>query len=1064
MPLFQQSVVKKYLNDLDKETLQQRWTVFTAHFHNPSIQQNIINAKEEEYQEGFVRDLFVNVLGYTLNPQPNYNFVLEKKTESDSTKSDGAILQGDKVVGIIELKDTATTDLDKVEKQAFGYKHRHRECIYVITANFQKLRFYINDAIEYEEFDLFNLTEERFALLYICLSEQTIFKNIPLLIKKASLTQEEAVTKKLYDDYSGFRKKLFHNIIELNPQYPKIELFQKTQKLLDRFLFILFAEDRLLLPPNSVREILRQWQQLKEMDAEVPLYDRFKKYFGYLNTGHQGKQYEIFAYNGGLFATDEMLDHIKIADAILYDSCYALSNYDFQTEIDVNILGHIFEHSLNEIEELQAEAKGDAIDKSRTRRKKEGIFYTPRYITKYIVANTVGALCEQKKEELSINEEVFAYRKRKDKKREDLVKLLDDYRHWLLQLTICDPACGSGAFLNQALEYLIAEHRYIDELKANLFGDAFVLTDLDNEILEHNLYGVDINEEAVEIARLSLWLRTAKKDRKLSSLTSHIQCGNSLIADPAVAGDKAFNWQKAFPKVFEKGGFDVVIGNPPYLRVQGLKEHHAEQVKYFEEYFKSATMNYDLYVLFMEKSLSLIKENGKISFILPHKFLIADFGIGIRELFAQKRAVSKLIHFGSDLVFEEASTYTCIIELSNRINEALLYTQINPHKLQESISFNAIPFEKLSGDNWQLSNNEITKILDKLKTQPYTLENAFEKIFVGLQTSADKVYVLDNAKENNGIVVGYSNSLEENIEIERDFVKPFLKGQDISRYKNLENSAFVIFPYLIKQDKAESMSEKYIQEKFPKGYSYLKKCETQLRARESNKMNVDGKWFQYIYPKSLASFGQPKIISQEISLGCNLAYDKDGVFYHATTCYSFVRNKTFKSSYKYYLALLNSNLLWFFLKNTGTELRGGYFRFKTNYLKPFPIPAEPDAQIEGALANRADILLEKNKELNVINQQLLQLLQSNFPAVQVNKKLEQWPSLSFAEFLKELGKQKIKPSLPQQAEWMKYFKEQKTKALALQTIIDTTDKEIDAMVYALYGLTEEEIRIVEGNG
>ena len=274
MPLFQQSVVKKYLNDLDKETLQQGWAAFTAHFHNSTIQQNILTAKAEEYQEGFVRDLFVTVLGYTLNPQPDYNFVLEKKTEADSTKSDGAIISpslgggagGGHTIAVIELKDTATTDLDKVEKQAFGYKHRHPDCTYIITANFQKLRFYINDAIEYEEFDLFTLTQDRFALLYLCLSEQTILKNIPLLIKKASLMQEEAVTKKLYSDYSGFRKKLFHNIAELNPQHTKIELFQKTQKLLDRFLFILFAEDRMLLPPNSVRETLnfrfaKPWQE-----------------------------------------------------------------------------------------------------------------------------------------------------------------------------------------------------------------------------------------------------------------------------------------------------------------------------------------------------------------------------------------------------------------------------------------------------------------------------------------------------------------------------------------------------------------------------------------------------------------------------------------------------------------------------------------------------------------------------------------------------------------------------------------------------------------------------------
>lgn len=690
MPLFQQSVLKKYLSDLDKDNLQQRWTVFTAHFHNPTIQQNILNAKEEEYQEGFVRDLFVDVFGYTLNPQPDYNFVLEKKTEAGSTKSDGAILQDGKVVGIIELKDTATTDLDKVEKQAFGYKHRHRECIYAITANFQKLRFYINDAIEYEEFDLFNLTQERFALLYLCLSEQTIFKNIPLLIKKASLTQEEVVTKKLYDDYSGFRKKLFHNIIELNPQYPKIELFQKTQKLLDRFLFILFAEDRLLVPPNSVREILRQWQQLKEMDAEVPLYERFKKYFGYLNTGHQGKQYEIFAYNGGLFANDEMLDHIKIDDAILYDSCMALSNYDFQTEIDVNILGHIFEHSLNEIEELQAEAKGNAIDKTKTRRKKEGIFYTPRYITKYIVANTVGALCEQKKEELSINEEVFAYRKRKDKKREELVKLLDDYRHWLLQLTICDPACGSGAFLNQALEYLIAEHRYIDELKANLFGDAFVLTDLDNEILEHNLFGVDINEEAAEIARLSLWLRTAKKDRKLSSLNNHIQCGNSLIDDSAIAGDKAFNWQKAFPKIFEKGGFDVVIGNPPYGA-----ELQEDIKKHFKKVFKiSAEGKIDTYKLFFEKGFTLLKNNGLFSFITPNTFLYNTQSKKLRQLIINTFRIVDAVELRKNIFEDAPDVVTTILTLKKE--------KLKEYSFRTRVAFPKKIYRDINNDAWDI--------------------------------------------------------------------------------------------------------------------------------------------------------------------------------------------------------------------------------------------------------------------------------------------------------------------------------------------------------------------------
>ncbi len=418
MPLFQRSVLKKYLNDVNKAQLQTSWQLFQQHFFDPAIQQNIRDSKEEEYQEGFVRDLFVKVLSYTLNPQPDYNFVLEKKTVTDATKSDGAILSNDEVIGVVELKDTGTADLDKVSNQAFGYKHKHKNCIYVITSNFEKLRFYINDSTDYEEFDLFTLTQEQFAVLYLCLQKQNVLSNVPLQIKQQSLVQEQNVTKELYAHYSLFKRKLFQNIADQNTQHDKLLLFKKTQKLLDRFLFIFFAEDRLLLPPNSVREILQQWEDLKaKYDEYFPLYDRFKKYFGYLNVGHVGKQHEIFAYNGGLFLPDDILDNIIIDDTTLYEGTKTLSGYDFETDVDVNILGHIFEHSLTEIEELQLELEGKAIEKNKTKRKKEGVFYTPRYITKYIVENTVGALGLQKKEELQINEETFAPKKRKDQKK-----------------------------------------------------------------------------------------------------------------------------------------------------------------------------------------------------------------------------------------------------------------------------------------------------------------------------------------------------------------------------------------------------------------------------------------------------------------------------------------------------------------------------------------------------------------------------------------------------------------------------------------------------------------------
>src|SRR5690606_19396986 len=234
-----------------------------------------------------------------------------------------------------------------------------------------------------------------------------------------------------------------------------------------------------------------------------------------------------------------------------------------------------------EIESVNAEIEGTGFDKQKSKRKKDGVFYTPKYITKYIVENTVGKLCDKKKSELGFREEEYfkGRAKRPKKMIQRLVELLDNYRAWLLEMTICDPACGSGAFLNEALDYLIKEHRYIDELKAKVLGGGLVFADIENTILENNIYGVDLNEESVEIAKLSLWLRTAQPRRKLSDLSSNIKCGNSLIDSKTVAGDKAFNWQEQFPKIFNptviasearqshnaKNGFDAVIGNPPYV-------------------------------------------------------------------------------------------------------------------------------------------------------------------------------------------------------------------------------------------------------------------------------------------------------------------------------------------------------------------------------------------------------------------------------------------------------------------------------------------------------------------
>lgn len=993
MALFQKSVLRKFLNDLDKTKLQAAWQLFKAHFHNPEVQKHIRDSKEEEYQEGFVRDLFVNVLGYTLKPQPNYNFVLEKKTEADATKSDGAILRNETVAGVIELKDTDTTELDSIEKQVFGYKHKHKNCVYVITSNFEKLRFYINDSVEYEEFALFNLAENEFALLYLCLQQKNIENDIPLKIKQASVAEEEGVTKKLYAGYSTFKQKLFTNIAELNPQYNKLELFRKTQKLLDRFLFILFAEDRLLVPPNSVREILNQWEQLKELDNYVPLYDRFKKYFGYLNKGHVGKQYDIYAYNGGLFADDEILDGIKTDDKLLYEGTKALSNYDFQSEVDVNILGHIFEHSLSEIEEVQAELEGKAVEKTKTKRKKDGVFYTPRYITKYIVENTVGELCRQKKVELNITDDEFAYRKRKDA-RGNKLKQLDSYRKWLLELTICDPACGSGAFLNQALEFLIAEHRYIDELRAKLLGEKMVMNDMETEILSHNLFGVDINEEAVEIARLSLWLRTAQKGRKLSDLSKSIKCGNSLIDDPAVAGDKAFNWQKEFPEIFKEGGFDVVIGNPPYVRPHNIKD--IEKV-YLWNFFKAANQKTDLYAFFFEQGISILNERGILSYITPKTWLSIHSFVELRRVILTTTSITQFGILPSK-VFEDATVETIITTLTKLKRQDLIfyYDVLNDELV------------RLESQNSILENQTLNISLVGFKKSSDTKKlGEISDIIVGIATGDDKKYCRFQKLD--------------------DLDKPAIRGANISRYNINYTGEFIWYN-----------REQMIIDGNLKPKSSLKQAVGQSS------------------PKKPEDFELPeKIVMQRIAKRIIAALDNNKYYAH-TSVVLIKPISTFKISFKYLLAILNSKYLTYWLSSNSSNIS-----INVGTIKNLPIvliPEEDQLKFE----NKAVIMLSKSKELQEAKKQLLQLLSSKYDDLNISKKLEEWPSLSFKDFLKELIKQKIKLSLTEQTEWMQHFENEKSKANAIQQVIDSTDKEIDQMVYQLYGLTEEEIKIVEG--
>lgn len=1061
MPLFQNSVLKKYLKSQHTEELKEKWALFKAYFHNSTIQENIRNLKEEEFQEGFVRELFVEVLGYTLNPNPNYNFVLEKKNVKDSKKADGAIILNNNVKAVIELKGTDTTDLGKVESQAFNYKNNQPECVYVITSNFEKLRFYIENAIEHLEFNLFNLTEEEFHLLYVCLAYKNIESNVAKHIKDESVSQEDVITKKLYNDYSLFKRELYQNLVKLNPGYDQLELFKKSQKLLDRFLFIFFAEDRSLLPTNLIFRINKEWQQLREMRIEVSLYDRYKIYFNDLNHGAKvslpafsqtaaakKEEYQIYAYNGGLFKDDEILSAVKIDDDVLFKHTEKLSNYDFASEVDVNILGHIFENSLNELDEIKAQLEGQEIEKTKTKRKKDGVFYTPKYITKYIVDNTIGKLCSDKKAELQLNEEDYTTdKKRQQKTKQALTEKLNTYRSWLLQLTICDPACGSGAFLNQALDFLIAEHRYIDELQAKLFGDALVLSDVEGSILENNLFGVDINEESVEIAKLSLWLRTAQPNRKLNDLNSNIKCGNSLIDDVSVAGDKAFNWKQQFHQVFEKGGFDVMIGNPPYVKIQNLKH---EEIDWYKKNKAVAFKRIDISIMFFELAFHLLNKNGLLTFITSNQFLVAEYGRNARKFILENYRINKILDYGDLPIFENAITYVSIFTFSKSKRADFLYQKVKSIEDARTSNYNDfinVSINKLDDNNWVLGDDVTKKFLEKLNCNKQLHE--FAKCNYGIVSGNDSVFIL--SKEE---VAKYS--------IEEQCLLPLLRSENCSRFSYVNAEQQIIYPYELVGHDTVLLSIDKLEKQYPNTYNYLMSKKTVLELRKDSRSTFENSsnWYSLTRFGQLDKFNQIKIVfpGEQKSLKFGLDINKSG--YSGARVFSITLN-TNELEIKYLLGILNSKVIEFYIKNNFALKQGGYFSMSSSVVDKFPI-VMADENNQKVLTYKVDAILNAKTSLNEVDNKFKRSLERKFDLLETSNKLYQWYLLTYADFIKELTKKKIKLSLSEEAEWEEYFNTEAKKALELKAKIDATDKEIDQMVYKLYDLTEEEIKIVEG--
>ena len=961
---------------------------------------------EEQLQARFATEVFEKTLGYKNSFNETWEYELERKTDIDGQKPD--IVLGEftsnesKVMAVVELKDFKYYDLDKKQnrvgdkrtpvEQGFGYAPKFGgNCRWVLISNFNEIRLYDkNDENQYERFYIEDL-EDDFELkrfLYLLSKENILDRKLDNLID-LKIKEEEKIEREFYTKYKTIRSKIVSQVIEDNRTYNADVLIEKPQKLLDRFLFIAFCEDKNIIPANSYKTMVLS------SNENVTKHELFTMLCRNIDKGN--KQKGINKFNGGLFKYDEILDDL-VLDDVIFTELITLADYDFNTDVDENILGRIFEQSISDLEELKNDALGIETDKKKGKRKKDGVFYTPSRITRGIVEKSIGEYLNDKKLELGfeklpeLTDESIETQRGLSAKAEKHLAFWREYRSKVLNIKVIDPACGSGAFLIAAYDYLKKELDEINDRIADLKGRTQELFDgdemydasLENEYLIKCLYGVDLNPESVEISKLSLWLRTLTKDKPLTNLDDNIKSGNSITE---------FDFQEEFSEVFVKGGFDVVIGNPPYVEQKKIKD-----IKHIlEEKYDTYNSMADLYCYFYELAIKMLKTGGVMGYITSNSWLNVDYGINTRKLLNNYYIIEIEDHNG-EKIFSDAQVETNIIILK-KIERKNTDVKIVLTKENKTFYFNQEEFIEEKG--FLFLDNSLEKLRKKLDENGEPLKNWKIKMNRGIVTGLDKAFIIEKEKYDE---------LTKKDRKNKELIVPLLRGKNIGRYECDFKDLYLVGTFPAKKINIDN---------YPSLKSYL---ETFLpgiqQTGKPNRKKTSNKWFEI--QDAIAyyeEFEKEKLIWAKMTKTSKFTYDTKG-YYIPVTGFVMVGEKL-----KYLLAMLNSKLIEFaFLNLYGGKTLGEGLDFRISFLEKLPILV-PTQEQEEYLTNLADKMLESKEKLSKLNK-LLEL------AV-VDKNYEM--QLELKEKIEELNEE----------------------------ILDT-DYAIDSYVYDMYGITEEERVLIEG--
>lgn len=1045
---------------------------------------------EQEILPHFLADFFVGILGYT-GPagHDRYTIGFERHVEVDGKYADAVLgdFNGQQRY-IVALEGKGPRDpLDRpyagrrMSAVDQGYRYAiNLPCDWIIVTSIRQTRLYHKGADQqtYERFDTEQLADDEAALrrfLFLLGAERVVPENGPchfygLLAESEKVGRE--LTKEFYVNYANMRQDAFEHLSRDNAQVSRHEVLSGTQKLLDRVLFVAFSEDRGLLPAETIRKAYEH----RDPYHLRPIWENFRGLFNAINRGNAALG--IHAYNGGLFADDPVLDSFQVADEVC-GYFRELGDFDYRPAhaasgetkvIDVDILGHIFEQSITDLERLRNELDGLAepldAEKHKTRRKKEGAFYTPSFITRYIVEQALGGVLTDRFEQLRVAQQkaakgaaktalaeprVYQLDKLTKPARASLVKFWEAWQDELTTIRLIDPACGSGAFLIEAFDQLHATYERSNDRLAELRGHR-TLFDLDKRILENNLYGVDLNEEAIEICRLSLWIKTAERGKALTSLDHSIRVGNSVVADKSVH-PKALDWLTTFPEVSRQGGFDVVVGNPPYVRQEWLGDYKP----YLQAAYKAYHGMADLYVYFYELGLRLLKPGGLLSFIVTNKWMKSGYGEPLRRFFAENAWIESVVDFGhAKQIFEDADVFPSIIVArkptqTTKPKTARLCSipreQLRIDDLSRQIETEGIelPLEQLGADTWQLESGGVTKLMTKVRAAGVPLsEFAGAKPYRGIVTGFNDAFLIDTATKQ-AIVAADPKCAE--------IIRPYLRGQDVDRWASDWQGQWMIF------------TRRGIDiEEFPSVKFHLMGYRQQLEPKPIDWEGGDWpgrkagpyRWFEIQDSIDYwREFDKPKIVYQEIQFHPSYSLDMVG---------RYGNNKTFfiPTSDHYLLAVLNSPLMWWHNWRYLPHMKDEALSPVGFLMESLPIAKPPDAlRVKTELA--AGRLIAITAAHQAMRKALLDWLRVEHGIEKASLKLQSPTDLDSDAFVAEVKRIRGKKN-PLSVAALKSLRDEHAQSIepARKQVAEAgrLERLLNDLVNEAYGLTPEEVALV----